>query len=74
VEGHPREFQAHLLPFVKEPVRTYSRDGVLLIGDAAGFPCPLEAEGIYYAMLSGKIAVEIGEKFISSGERFNLII
>jgi len=68
VEARPREFQAHLLPFVKVPLNTYSRAGVLLVGDAAGFPCPLEAEGIYYAMLSGKIAAEISEKFVSSGD------
>jgi hypothetical protein len=68
VDGHPREFQAHLLPFLKNPGKTYSSAGVLLIGDAAGFPCPLEAEGIYYAMLSGKIAVDVMDKFISSGD------
>lgn len=68
VEGRPREFQAHLLTFVQDPVRTYSTDGVILIGDAAGFPCPLEAEGIYYAMLSGKIAIEVSEDFFSSGD------
>ncbi len=68
VDGQPREFQAHLLTFVQNPVRTYSTDGVLLIGDAAGFPCPLEAEGIYYAMLSGKIAVDVSESYINSGD------
>jgi len=67
VDGRPREFQAHLLTFVKNPEKTYSKAGVLLIGDAAGFPCPLEAEGIYYAMLSGRIAAEVSEKYISSG-------
>lgn len=68
VEGKPREYQAHLLTFVQYPTHTYSTDGVLLIGDAAGFPCPLEAEGIYYAMLSGKIAVDVAEEYINTGE------
>jgi flavin-dependent dehydrogenase len=68
VNARPREFQAHLLTFVKEPLRTYSTAGILLLGDAAGFPCPLEAEGIYYAMLSGKIAVDVCEKTINSGD------
>ncbi len=68
VEGRPQEYQAHLLTFVQEPRQTYSTQGVLLVGDAAGFPCPLEAEGIYYAMLSGKIAIDISEKFISTGD------
>jgi len=67
VDGRPREFQAHLLTYVKDPGKTYSNAGVLLIGDAAGFPCPLEAEGIYYAMLSGRIAAEVSENYLSSG-------
>jgi geranylgeranyl reductase family protein len=42
-----------------EPLeKTYS-DRLLLIGDAAGFINPLSGEGIYYAMVSGKIAAEI---------------
>ncbi|MHA1265967.1 MAG: FAD-dependent monooxygenase [Candidatus Helarchaeota archaeon] len=66
VEAKPREIQAHLLTFIEVPRKTYSTQGVLLVGDAAGFPCPLEAEGIYYAMLSGKLAVDICEKYITT--------
>ncbi len=68
IEAKPREYQAHLLTFVKQPLRTYSLNGVLLIGDAAGFPCPLEAEGIYYAMLSGQIAVDVAADFFAAND------
>lgn len=65
VNGVSREFQAHLLTFVKRPKRTWE-NGLMLIGDAAGFPCPVEAEGIYYAMLSGKFAADTAIEAISS--------
>ncbi|MHC1590538.1 MAG: NAD(P)/FAD-dependent oxidoreductase [Candidatus Helarchaeales archaeon] len=56
-KGKPREYQAHILPMISEPGKTFT-DRVLLLGDAAGFLCPFEAEGVYYAMLSGRIAIE----------------
>lgn len=62
-----REFHAHLLPWLKYPGQTYT-DNVLLIGDAAGFPCPLEAEGIWYAMYSGRIAAQIAKKAIDNSD------
>ncbi|NVM29546.1 MAG: NAD(P)/FAD-dependent oxidoreductase [Candidatus Helarchaeota archaeon] len=62
-----REFHAHLLPWLKYPGKTYT-DNVLLIGDAAGFPCPLEAEGIWYAMYSGRIAAQIAKKALDAGD------
>ncbi|MHA1579271.1 MAG: NAD(P)/FAD-dependent oxidoreductase [Candidatus Freyarchaeota archaeon] len=40
----------------------------MLVGDAAGFPCPLEAEGIHYAMVSGKIAAEVAAEAVSNGD------
>ena len=58
LEAKPRELQAHLLPWLDYPFNTHT-DGVILIGDAGGFPCPLEAEGIYPAMVTGKVAAEI---------------
>ncbi|MHA1270320.1 MAG: FAD-dependent monooxygenase [Candidatus Helarchaeota archaeon] len=67
VNGKGREFQAHLLTFVKRPRKTW-KNGVMLIGDAAGFPCPAEAEGIYYAMLSGKLAAEVASIAISNND------
>ncbi|MHA1249782.1 MAG: NAD(P)/FAD-dependent oxidoreductase [Candidatus Helarchaeota archaeon] len=65
IEGKPREAQAHLLTFVKRPRNTW-KEGLMLIGDAAGFPCPVEAEGIYYAMLSGKFAAKVASRAISN--------
>jgi flavin-dependent dehydrogenase len=67
LEAKPRELQAHLLPWMEYPYNTHT-DGVLLIGDAGGFPCPLEAEGIYPAMVTGKIAAEVAAESISSGD------
>jgi flavin-dependent dehydrogenase len=61
----PRELQSHLLPWLKFPYNTHT-DGVILIGDAGGFPCPLEAEGIYPAMVTGEIATQVAAEAISS--------
>ena len=47
--------------------KTYANN-VLLLGDAAGFLCPFEAEGVYYAMLSGKIAVDIAKRAHDTGD------
>lgn len=60
VDAKPREYQAHLLPWLKHPVKSYS-GGLMLVGDAAGFPCPLEAEGIWHAVTSGIIAARTAE-------------
>ncbi|MFW9969174.1 MAG: NAD(P)/FAD-dependent oxidoreductase [Candidatus Odinarchaeota archaeon] len=73
LDAKPRELQAHLLPWLDYPYHTHT-DGVILIGDAGGFPCPLEAEGIYPAMVTGKIAAEVASDIIPSGDvsRVNL--
>jgi len=55
LNAKPREFHAHQLPWLQYPMNTYGHN-VMLIGDAAGFPCPLEAEGIWHAMYSGRLA------------------
>ncbi|MHA1278556.1 MAG: NAD(P)/FAD-dependent oxidoreductase [Candidatus Helarchaeota archaeon] len=67
LEAKPRELQSHLLPWMAYPVNTYT-DNVMLIGDAGGFPCPLEAEGIYPAIVTGKIAAEVAAQAISDGD------
>lgn len=56
--GRPREFQAHCLPFLSTPRQLYS-DGFLILGDAAGLICPLDAEGVYYAMVAGRLAAGV---------------
>ncbi|MHA1799343.1 MAG: NAD(P)/FAD-dependent oxidoreductase, partial [Candidatus Helarchaeota archaeon] len=55
LHAKPREFHAHQLPWLQYPFKTYGHN-VMLVGDAAGFPCPLEAEGIWHAMYSGRLA------------------
>ncbi|MDI6873985.1 NAD(P)/FAD-dependent oxidoreductase [Candidatus Solincola sp.] len=67
VNARPREFQAHLLPWLKKPVKSYT-GGMMLVGDAAGFPCPLEVEGVWHACYSGKIAAETAAWAISRGD------
>jgi flavin-dependent dehydrogenase len=67
IDAKPREYQAHLLPWLKKPPKTYM-SGMMLVGDAAGFPCPLEAEGIWHAVTSGKIAAETAAWALSAGD------
>jgi digeranylgeranylglycerophospholipid reductase len=66
LDARPREFQVHLLPWQAMPHNTHT-DNVILIGDAGGFPCPLEAEGIYPAMVTARAAVETAAEAISAG-------
>jgi geranylgeranyl reductase family protein len=50
------------------PMKKYTTDRILLIGDAAGFVHPISGEGIYYAMWSGRIAAEVIAKNNQNGE------
>ena len=50
VELHP-----HLIP-LGDPKRPVVSDGIVLVGDAAGYADPLTGEGIYQAIYSGKLA------------------
>ena len=67
LDARPREFQVHLLPWQGRPHDTHT-DGVILVGDAGGFPCPLEAEGIYPAMITARAAIETAAEAISSDD------
>ncbi len=67
LDAKPREYQAHMLPWLKKPPKTYA-GGIMLVGDAAGFPCPLEAEGVWHAVTSGRIAAETAAWAISKGD------
>ena len=67
LDAKPREWQTHLLPWMKHPPKTYTA-GMMLVGDAAGFPCPLEAEGIWHACYSGRIAAEVAAEAIFKGD------
>lgn len=67
VDAEIREYQVHLLPWMPHPGKTYGA-GVMLIGDAGGFPCPLEAEGIWHACMTGEMAAEVAADSISRGD------
>ncbi len=67
LRAEPRELQVHLLPWLTDPGRTFT-DGVMLVGDAGGFPCPLEAEGVYQAMETGQIAAEVAAEALAAGD------
>lgn len=67
VDAKPREYQAHTLPWLRKPPKTHMA-GMMLVGDAAGFPCPLEAEGIWHALTSGKAAAETAAWALSKGD------
>lgn len=56
-------------PIPLKPLRRWD-DGraVLLAGDAAGVVAPASGEGIYYAMLAGRIAAETVAEFLVSGD------
>jgi electron transfer flavoprotein-quinone oxidoreductase len=67
VDAEMREYQVHLLPWMPHPPKTYG-NGVMLVGDAGGFPCPLEGEGIWHACLTGQMAAEVAADAISKGD------
>src|SRR5262245_11808931 len=43
-------------------------DGVILVGDAAGFLDPFTGEGIYAALRSAEIAAEVGARAVRAGD------
>jgi flavin-dependent dehydrogenase len=49
-------YKAKIIPF--SPLKHFFTDRTLLTGDAAGFVRPGTGEGIFFAMLSGKLAAE----------------
>ena len=67
LDARPREFQVHMVPWLANPEKTFT-DNVMLVGDAGGFPCPLEAEGVYPAMLTGDLAARIAAKAIAEND------
>jgi flavin-dependent dehydrogenase len=49
-------YKAKLIPF--SPIDRFYNESGLIVGDAAGFVKPSNGEGIFFAMLSGKIAAQ----------------
>ncbi|MEW5866689.1 MAG: NAD(P)/FAD-dependent oxidoreductase [Bacillota bacterium] len=58
--------KGHMLP-MGGIRRRIAREGVFLVGDAAGFVDPFSGEGIYHAIRSGRIAAEVLAESITSG-------
>ncbi|MFA7153943.1 MAG: NAD(P)/FAD-dependent oxidoreductase, partial [Methanoregulaceae archaeon] len=52
---------------VCKPLECTVADGLMVIGDAARVVDPLTGGGIYNAMFTGKLAVEVAEKAIEAG-------
>ena len=53
---------------LKPMKRWHDRGGVLLAGDAAGVVAPSSGEGIYFAMLGGRLAGEAVTEWLRTGE------
>jgi len=68
IDAKIREFQIHLLPWMPEPGSKTYGNGVLLIGDAGGFPCPLEGEGVWHACWTAQLAIETAANAIGKGD------
>ncbi|WP_270933220.1 geranylgeranyl diphosphate reductase [Falsiroseomonas oryzae] len=62
-------------PIPLKPLKKWDngRD-VLLAGDAAGVVAPASGEGIYYAMLGGRLAAEAAEAFYATGNPASLAL
>lgn len=56
-----------LIPLRVTVRRPYS-DRVMLVGDAGGFFDPLTGEGIYQALLTGRMAAEVGSRALAAGD------
>jgi geranylgeranyl reductase len=56
-------------PIPLKPLRRWDngRD-VVLAGDAAGVVAPASGEGIYYAMLGGRLAADAADAFLATGD------
>ncbi|MBU6358300.1 MAG: geranylgeranyl diphosphate reductase, partial [Rhodospirillales bacterium] len=67
--GQAETIRAEGAPLPLKPLARWD-DGVnvLLAGDAAGVVAPASGEGIYYAMLGGKLAGEAADAFCASGD------
>ncbi len=56
-------------PIPLKPLKKWDNDrDVLLAGDAAGVVAPASGEGIYYAMVGGRLAAETVDKYLTTGD------
>ncbi len=66
--ARPREWQAHLLPWMDRMPTDIYTGGLMLVGDAAGLPEPLYAEGVWQAMYSGRLAAQVALECEEEGD------
>ena len=60
-------------PIPLKPMRRWhDKNGILLAGDAAGVVAPSSGEGIYFAMLGGRLAGEAVEEWLRTGAEATL--
>jgi geranylgeranyl reductase len=56
-------------PIPLKPLKKWDNGkDVLLAGDAAGVVAPASGEGIYYAMLGGRLSADAGAEFLRTGQ------
>ncbi len=68
LEAEPREWQAHCLTWMDRMPENVCCGGLMLVGDAAGLPEPLYAEGVWQAMYSGRLAAEVAKEALEEGD------
>lgn len=68
VDAVPREFHVHCVPWMDRMPADIYAGGLLLVGDAAGLPEPLWAEGVWQAMYSGRLAAQVAAEAMDEGD------
>jgi len=68
VDAVPREFQVHCVPWMDHMCTNIYTGGLMLVGDAAGLPEPLWAEGVWQAMYSGRLAAQVALEAVDEGD------
>ncbi|MBN2025659.1 MAG: NAD(P)/FAD-dependent oxidoreductase [Actinobacteria bacterium] len=68
VDAVPREFHVHCVPWKDSMSEDIYAGGLMLVGDAAGLPEPLWAEGVWQAMYSGRLAAQVAQEAIGEGD------
>jgi len=66
-DASPIEYHTGLFPS-EGPLERFSRDGLLLAGDAGGHGSTLVGEGIRFAIYSGQMAGEVAADAIKAGD------
>lgn len=66
-DASPIEYHTGLFPS-EGPLERFSRDGLLLVGDAGGHGSTLVGEGIRFAIYSGQMAGEVAAEAVSAGD------